>query len=145
MAAPKVTDETIIELYTKGYAMREIPADDQRIRCVLTEAGIPIRKPTGRSAKIERRNRAIIAGYKDGLAVGTLARQHECSIRVVNNVLQQFGLRKRMVVTVPEARPKPKPLPPVLGDPARAGTRLRRRMVERANRAKLDAWKVAAA
>lgn len=42
MPAAKVTDAEICALYQGGTSMRNIPADDKRIRHVLEENGIPI-------------------------------------------------------------------------------------------------------
>ena len=146
MTGPRITDAEIVARYQKGDSIRSIPAGDDRIRYVLREAGVPIRR--GGSAPdpmIARRNAAIAEGYKNRESVGTLARRHDCSIRTVHRVLLDFGLRNRVAPVVEASEPaRPKPRPPELADPAHARTRLRRRLVQRANDGKLSAWRAAA-
>lgn len=149
MVAPTITDDEIIALYLAGTAIKAIPAGEERINRVLLRAGIPKRSPVNASAKaraesVARRNAAIVADFRAGITDrDALAHRHGCTPRTVQTALLAAGEGKS------EVRPNPwRPLravtpPPELGDPSRA-TGLRRKLIERANTAKLDAWRAAA-
>ena len=135
----KVSDDEIVALYERGVSVADIPAGGGRIRRVLRLRGVARDRVAEAKAEIAQRNANIEGLVASGTSVEDVARIYRLSPRYVRD-LTATQRQSEDGLTEAERRVADFFRGPVLADPARATTKLRERMIERANARKVEAW-----